>query len=76
MLLEVFSVRQADPGELNSCFSDKQVRTKWSLGGTIDADFAERPEESAFHNYCCNFPCLSTSTLNMKPAFSDPLKEG
>lgn len=40
-----------------SHFSDKGVRTKPSLlGGPIDSGFAERPEESAFHNHCCNVP--------------------
>lgn len=57
MLLEVLVVRHTDPGELNSHFSDKRVRTKLSLlGGPIDSGFAERLEESAFHNHCCNFP--------------------
>lgn len=56
MLLEVL-VRQTDTGELVSHFSDKQVRTKLSLlGDPIDSGFAERPEESAFHRHCCNFP--------------------
>lgn len=31
MLLVVHVVRQTDSEELNSCFSDKQVRTKLSL---------------------------------------------
>lgn len=63
MLLEVL-VRQTDTGELVSHFSDKQVRTKLKqvrtklslLGDPIDSGFAERPEESAFHRHCCNFP--------------------
>lgn len=80
MLLKVHVVRQTDPEELNSCFSDKQVRTKLSLlNGPFDFGFVGRPEESAFHNHHCNFPffeqfCFRDQSVSLSFAFPNPLK--
>lgn len=80
MLLEVHVVRQTDSEELNSHFSDKQVRTKLSLlNGPIDFGFVERPEEYAFHNHHCDFPFFEhfhfrDQIISLSLAFSNPLK--
>lgn len=80
MLLEVHIVRQTDPEELNSHFSDKQVKTKLSLlNGPLDFGFVGRPEEFAFHNHHCNFPFFEhfrvrDQTVSLSFAFSNPMK--
>lgn len=80
MFLEVHVVRQTDPKELSSHFSDKQVRTKLSLlNGPVNFCFVGRPEESASHDHHCNFPffehfCFRDETLSLSFAISSSMK--